>query len=168
MTWSSVVLFCLFASIVTAQVPSDFDETGASDEQLLFCSMNLPLRLKIIAENKKFIENRMTKGDYSVAYSVYLDMHRDVFAKYLTLQDLRYTDRKDDLSSEVTDTDKKTWAETAEQIAALQTPLDLSTSQYGYHNHYVIYGAIDLMNLVYTRQYPDDGIKVVLCLSIDV
>lgn len=110
----------------------------------------------------------MTKGDYSVAYSVYLDMHRDVFAKYLTLQDLRYTDRKDDLSSEVTDTDKKTWAETAEQIAALQTPLDLSTSQYGYHNHYVIYGAIDLMNLVYTRQYPDDGIKVVLCLSIDV
>ena len=90
--------------------------------------MNLPLRLKIIAENKKFIENRMTKGDYSVAYSVYLDMHRDVFAKYLTLQDLRYTDRKDDLSSEVTDTDKKTWAETAEQIAALQTagPFDLS------------------------------------------
>ena len=70
MTSSSVVLFCLFASIVTAQVPSDFDETGASDEQLLFCSMNLPLRLKIIAENKKFIENRMTKGDYSVANSV--------------------------------------------------------------------------------------------------
>lgn len=118
----------------------------------------------ICRENVGFVHYRRLKGDYSVAFSHYMQVNQTDFVKAVTMTELSYSgtivtaerhqDPADLVLSHVTDSNLD---------AALSSSLgsmDTFSSERA-TNYYVAYAAIDLMNYKYTQLEKDTTGKLV-------
>lgn len=146
MAFSLVVLLSLIAASFTQEVCSIADTWRF--RSFLTCSYETCMK------NKNFVDKRWFKGDKSVDYSMYINMEPELFDEKLTLHMLRYTNTHNteltaDFSEETAishvgnDVSSNTYA-------AVSTSLGTDLNDLENKNNYVVYGAIDLMNLVYT------------------
>lgn len=110
-------------------------------------------------KNKNFVDKRWFGGDKSVAYSMYINMDPALFDEKFTLHMLRYTNTNN------TELTADFFEETAishvgndvssNAYAAVSTSLGTDLNDLENKNNYVVYGAIDLMNLAYTNSNPE-------------
>lgn len=147
MAFSLVVLLSLIAASFTQEVCSIADTWRF--RSFLTCSYDTCMK------NKNFVDKRWFGGDKSVAYSMYINMDPEVFDEKLTLHMLHYTSNSD------TELTADFFEETAyshvgndvnsKAYAAVSTSLGTDLNDLENKNNYVVYGAIDLMNLAYTN-----------------
>lgn len=105
--------------------------------------------------NERFVTLRRLKSDYSVSLSKYLYLNwTSEFEPKYTITELKYNGfppepEKYSLPDEFT----YTWIETELEKLSLGTILDdIDCEAIPRHNLYVAYGAIDLMNFIYTSK----------------
>ena len=113
-----------------------------------------------------WVDKLRRKGDLSVVYSIYMRESRESFKDLFTMHELEFGGSTPDLSgvptydpnhAEMNIWDNCDWDHRNRMIAALDTILEESDHIYAKKSDYVIYAAIDLMNLVYTREFFHDG-----------
>ena len=98
-----------------------------------------------------------------MVYSTYMRVKRDYFDSTFTMHELKFGGVTPDLAGipEVADKTLNIWDKVSEDkqkkmIAALNIPLAKHNEIYAKKMNYVVYAAIDLMNLVYTKEFPTD------------
>ena len=119
-------------------------------------------RADVCDSNKDDVYNRRKHGDLSVVYSTYIRVNRNYFKSNFTMHELKFGGVSPDLSG-VPETSNSILNILADgEIAALDTPLETHYRIYAKKSDYVVYAAIDLMNLVYTREFKktEDGKEV--------
>ena len=87
-------------------------------------------------------------------FSIYSKIDRSLFNGTYMIDDLRYIHKTND-NVDPEDYDAKSYVTTYEEAEAVGTslgPLDPATLG---NYHFVVYGMIDLMNLMYTRTYTN-------------
>ena len=123
-------------------------------------------RIAACWENKKHVDRLRRQGDLSVVYSTYMRETRKDFRELFTMHELKFGGVTPDLSGipkpdrEVMDV----WDNLEDEIqkkmiATLNTTLEAHFRIYAKKSDYVVYAAIDLMNLVYTREFKDNGLS---------
>lgn len=146
MAFSLVVLLSLIAASFTQEV-CGITETWRF-RSFLTCSYETCMK------NKNFVDKRWFRGDKSVDYSMYMNMDPEVFDEKLTLHMLRYSQSGSAiLTGEFTETGAISHVGddvNSNAYAAVSTSLGTDLNDLENKNNYVIYGAIDLMNLAYT------------------
>lgn len=103
--------------------------------------------------NRDFVEKAWKRNDQSVMFSIYSKIDRSLFNGTCMIDDLRYI-HEPNPNEDPTDGAKSyvTTYEEAEAVGTSLGPLDPATLG---NYHFVIYGMIDLMNLMYTRTYTN-------------
>lgn len=98
-----------------------------------------------------------------MVYSTYLRVKRESFKDLFTMHELKFGGVTPDLAG-IPETDVEivnVWDKVSEDkqkkmIAVLDIPLAKHNEIYAKKMNYVVYAAIDLMNLVYTKEFPTD------------
>ena len=104
--------------------------------------------------NRDFVEKAWKRNDQSVMFSIYSKIDRSLFNGTCMIDDLRYIHEPND-NEDPAVANAMSYVKTYEEAEAVGTslgPLDPATLG---NYHFVIYGMIDLMNLMYTRTYTN-------------
>ena len=129
---------------------------------------SLKHRTEACKQNTRFVTLRRLKPDYSVAFSQYMTMNNLTFAEKYTITELNYNGVAPEPEEFEMPTDTSMSYVTDTLLGAVSTPLEgeLSDSDSIKVNKYVVYAAIDLMNLVYSMKDPKKG-KVIIFYFFD-
>lgn len=113
----------------------------------MFLSLLVRNRKSICKENSYFVLGQRARGDYSVGYSIYLNVSTEVFEKNYALTRLKYDKGNKDLRAPVNITEEYYLDE--DMMEPLRVPLTKPIGQG--ENDFVLYAALDLMGAVYTK-----------------
>ena len=120
-------------------------------------------RTESCSQNTRFVTLRRLKPDYSVAFTQYMTMNNLTFAEKYTMTELNYNGvAPEPEEHEVPEEIVFSHVDSDEfLLGALTTPLEAYTDdENDSANYYVVYAAIDLMNLVYSMKDPEKNIVV--------
>ena len=113
----------------------------------MFLSLLVSNRKSICKENSYFVNAQRARGDYSVDYSIYMNVSKEVFEKNYALTRLKYDKWNKDLRAPVSLTEEFYLGEY--MMEPLRVPLTKPIGQG--ENDFVLYAALDLMGAVYTK-----------------
>ena len=145
----SLSLFSVVLSYCDSKAPTDPD--------LYFSLFCFYFRKVAFESNSEFIQKRNWKGDNSVSCdSLYLLVNYTDFETEYTMEYLQYSNIQVDLKNDTGYIDSLSLVEGNQTLLdAVSYSLGNDPSDIKKNNRYVIYAALDLMNLVYSIKYPD-------------
>lgn len=104
--------------------------------------------------NIEFVNDRRIRGDLSVFYSEYLNINQEFYKNKTLLKDVEYTGQRPEVLSHVEPSEPVfSYVDDDKIKEALSTTLGDPANKDAYKNSnwYVVYAAIDLMNIMYTK-----------------